>query len=63
MLSIGKILIDGNIKPICRLCGYSEIRALDVHHLDETKSHNTVDNLVWLCRNCHHLVHCHNVKV
>ncbi len=58
-----KILIDSNIKPICKLCGYSDIRALEVHHLDKIRSHNTVDNLVWLCRNCHHLVHCHNVKV
>jgi hypothetical protein len=30
---------------------------LAVHHLDEDRANNAVDNLVWMCHNCHHLIH------
>ena len=32
-------------------------RALDVHHVDYRKTHNTVDNLVTLCKWCHGMQH------
>jgi hypothetical protein len=42
----------------CAICGYSEHQdALVVHHLDMDRTHNTDDNLVILCSNCH--VHLH----
>jgi hypothetical protein len=43
--------------PVCRRCGLTDIRVLTVHHLDEDRTNNQLKNLVWLCHNCHHLVH------
>lgn len=41
----------------CLLCGYKNKEAIIVHHVDQNRKNNKVENLVWLCRNCHHLVH------
>jgi predicted HNH restriction endonuclease len=30
---------------------------LVVHHIDENRNNNNHENLIWLCYNCHHLVH------
>ncbi|MBI4281264.1 HNH endonuclease [Candidatus Uhrbacteria bacterium] len=35
-------------------------RVLLVHHIDENRKNNVLSNLVWLCRNCHFLVHKYN---
>lgn len=58
-----KLLIRNGIKLVCKLCGCKEERVLAVHHLDRNKKHNNIKNLVWLCYNCHHLVHYYNVSV
>lgn len=42
---------------ICTLCKISDKRILAVHHVDENRKNNTIENLQWLCHNCHHLVH------
>lgn len=42
---------------VCTLCKIKDIRVLAVHHLDENRKNNKLENLVWLCHNCHHLVH------
>lgn len=43
---------------VCAICGFSTYQdALVVHHLDMDRTHNTDDNLVILCSNCH--VHLH----
>ncbi len=42
---------------ICRLCKTEDVRVLAVHHVDEDRKNNNIENLVWLCHNCHHLVH------
>ena len=47
-------------KQICRRCGIKNKRVLLVHHIDKTRKNNVLSNLVWLCRNCHHLVHKHS---
>ena len=57
------LLIENGIKPICKLCNYKDERVLAVHHLDKNRKNNNVKNLIFLCFNCHHLVHCHNQKV
>jgi hypothetical protein len=41
----------------CRRCGKTDSRILVVHHLDKNRQNNQAANLVWLCHNCHHLVH------
>jgi hypothetical protein len=49
--------------PICKLCKSRDMRILCVHHKDRDRMNNTLSNLVWLCYNCHHLVHHHKVGV
>ena len=44
-------------KQICKRCRITNKRVLLVHHIDENRKNNVLSNLVWLCRNCHFLVH------
>lgn len=57
-----KIMLGSGRKPVCTLCKERDERIVVVHHLDENRSNNSVGNLVWLCRNCHHLVHYDSVE-
>lgn len=41
----------------CKLCGIEDNRVLAVHHIDYDHSNNKIDNLAYLCHNCHQLVH------
>lgn len=43
--------------PVCILCKTKDIRVLAVHHIDKNRGNNSIDNLEWLCHNCHYLVH------
>ena len=51
------LLIKQNIPKICHLCKTSDFRVLAVHHRDENRKNNDVKNLMWLCHNCHFLIH------
>jgi hypothetical protein len=42
---------------VCERCGLTDERLLTVHHLDEDRTNNRLDNLSWLCPNCHYLIH------
>jgi hypothetical protein len=44
------------------LCSTKDERVLAVHHIDHNRLNNKLDNLAWLCHNCHHLVHHDNVE-
>jgi 5-methylcytosine-specific restriction endonuclease McrA len=47
----------------CQSCGkpwQEGSRSIVVHHLDEDKSHNTMENLLTLCRSCHPKRHPHS---
>jgi hypothetical protein len=57
-----KLLKSGKL-PICQRCGVKDKRILDVHHIDKNRKNTNLDNLVWLCRNCHYLVHNHEEKI
>lgn len=57
------IIIRAKIKPVCRVCKNNDQRVLVVHHVDKNRQHNSIKNLIWLCRNCHCLVHNHNQKI
>ena len=46
---------DKNFK--CFLCREDELRMLAVHHIDKNRLNNSLENLIWLCHNCHFLVH------
>lgn len=52
-----EILEKSEILVICKLCGEKDKRVLAVHHVDKNRKNNKVENLVWLCFNCHSLVH------
>lgn len=58
-----KILLKNGIKPKCKICGFKNKKALLAHHVDHNRSNNKINNLVWLCCNCHHLVHNYGVKI
>ena len=51
------IMIRHNIPRFCKLCQTKDERILIVHHLDRNRRNNEIANLVWLCHNCHFLVH------
>ncbi len=37
----------------CQKCGYAKDKILQVHHIDENRNNNDLDNLQLLCPNCH----------
>lgn len=43
----------------CNRCGINDVRVLDAHHKDSDRNNNVVENLEWLCKNCHYLEHHH----
>ena len=49
-------------KRECQECGIDDKRVLIVHHKDKNRSNNRIENLVWLCCNCHFLKHHHKTK-
>ena len=52
------MMIRRNKKKIqCTHCAFNDIRALLVHHKDKNRKNNTLKNLLWLCHNCHYLIH------
>jgi len=57
------ILERSNRKMICAHCDITDKRVLMVHHKDENKKNNKAKNLIWLCQNCHHLIHYYNIKI
>lgn len=52
-----RILKTTGIQQICMLCKTKDIRVLAVHHRDRNRNNNTIENLIWLCHNCHYLIH------
>lgn len=51
------ILVRNGKQPVCVLCKNTDERVLNAHHIDHQRSNNNIENLVWLCLNCHYLVH------
>jgi hypothetical protein len=47
----------------CVLCKKNDIRILCVHHLDKNRKNNKINNLIWLCHNCHFLVHNYKKEI
>ncbi len=54
------ILTRSGRNPTCRLCNIKDKRILIVHHIDHNRNNNELENLTWLCFNCHFLVHHYN---
>lgn len=55
-----RILKNSSIDKKCVLCKKDDKRILIVHHIDKNRKNNKVNNLSWLCYNCHYLVHHYN---
>lgn len=55
--SYREILRRSSIEQQCGKCKTIDIRVLAVHHIDTNRENNSVSNLMWLCHNCHYLVH------
>jgi len=51
------VMKRSSLKCECVRCGRNDKRILSVHHIDHNRQNNNLRNLVWMCRNCHHLVH------
>lgn len=45
------------IRKECVECKIKDERLLVVHHRDRNRKNNKIENLEYLCRNCHYLVH------
>ncbi len=56
------VLDRHKIVKVCVLCMTNDKRILAVHHIDKNRLNNELTNLVWLCHNCHFLVHHDNVE-
>lgn len=37
----------------CAFCNQAEVAALEIHHIDEQPSNNTLENLLLVCSTCH----------
>jgi hypothetical protein len=60
--SYRNILLRAKIKPICRGCKTRNFKVLLVHHRDRNRKNNKLDNLIWLCHNCHFVEHYDDKK-
>jgi endogenous inhibitor of DNA gyrase (YacG/DUF329 family) len=57
--SYKEAMVQGSKIKQCIICSKDDQRILSVHHLDQNRKNNILENLVWVCRNCHHLIHCY----
>lgn len=51
------IMKKASVPEVCALCHTVDTRVLAVHHIDRNRINNALENLLWLCHNCHHLTH------
>ena|SRR3989344_609467 len=51
------VIKRSNVPKVCGLCRSNDLRVLAVHHIDKNRKNNKLENLAWLCHNCHYLVH------
>jgi len=58
-----KIIRKSNRREECNMCGCKDTRVLVVHHIDKHRENNDPKNLIWLCMNCHYLIHKHSEKI
>lgn len=54
------IMKRSDVTPLCKSCNTKDTRVLLVHHIDKNRKNNNLENLMWLCHNCHFLVHHYN---
>ena len=53
-----------NYEHKCAVCGWDEdVDILEVHHIDENREHNELENLIILCPICHRKLTFHKYKL
>lgn len=53
-----------NYEHKCSICGWDEDASiLEVHHIDENREHNELDNLIILCPICHRKISSHKYQL
>ncbi len=57
------ILLKTSKKPICKLCSNNDTRVVVAHHIDKNHENHHSSNLIWLCHNCHYLVHNYKIPI
>ncbi|MDP2736716.1 MAG: HNH endonuclease signature motif containing protein [bacterium] len=50
-------MLKSGARQVCQKCGIVDKRILIVHHIDHNRRNNDLSNLMWLCMNCHYLIH------
>ena len=55
--SYKSVMLRNKVPKICKLCKNVDSRVLAVHHIDHNRKNRSLSNLIWLCHNCHFLVH------
>lgn len=51
-------LLEITTPQLCKKCGRGpKERQIEVHHIDGDPFNNELDNLQWLCRGCHTILH------
>ncbi len=50
-------MLRSNNEQVCNRCATDDVRILAVHHMDRNRNNNELANLIWMCHNCHYLVH------
>lgn len=58
-----KVISKSRALKVCALCKEGDLRVLAVHHIDKNRENYRVENLAWLCHNCHYLVHHDSVEM
>ena len=56
------VILRSDRFKICTLCKTEDLRVLAVHHIDQDRNNFKLENLAWLCHNCHRLVHYDKVE-
>jgi hypothetical protein len=41
----------------CEICSMTDVRILEIHHKNKNRKDNKRDNLLYVCPNCHALIH------
>ena|SRR3989338_11552692 len=54
------LLLKSGRTQECVRCKKKDTRILVAHHIDENRKNYKLENLVWLCHNCHCLIHTYN---
>jgi len=57
MWTYQRIMRVNNVPAVCRLCGIDNKKVLVIRHKDQNRKNNVIENLIWLCGNCHYLIH------